>query len=156
MKKLLISSMVAGLLMSAPVVYADDAHHPDQQGQTGKVTAPVAADGERNAQKMQGNMKKMQAQLDKIQKTKDPEARRKLMMEHMQTLRENMMLGESIMHGMMGCSMMKGGMMKGEMMSAGEADASPDAMMERMNSMEKRMNMMQMMMEQMAKPQPAK
>ena len=57
------------------------------------------------------------------------------------------------MHGMMDCTMMKGGMM-GE----GEAGASPDAMMDRMNRMEKRMDMMQMMMEQMTKSQtpPAK
>ena len=153
MKKLLISSVVAGLLIGAPVVYADDAHHPDQQGQTSKVTAPVSADGDKAAQKMQENVKKMQAQLDKIQKTKDPKARQKLMMAHMQTMRESMMLGESMMPGMMDCSMMKGGMMKGAMMGEGEAGASPDAMMERMNGMEKRMDMMQMMMEQMTKSQ---
>jgi hypothetical protein len=39
------------------------------------------------------------------------------------------------------------------MMGGGEAGASPDAMMNRMNMMEKRMDMMQMMMEQMTKPQ---
>ena len=151
MKKLLIGSIVAGLLMGTPVVYADDAHHPDQTGRTGKVAAPASADGEKVTQKMQENGKKMQAQLGRIRDAKDPEARQKLMMEYMQTMHENMMLGRSMMRGMMDCGMMKGGMM-GE----GEAGASPDALMGRMNEMEKRMDMMQMMMEQMTKPQPAK
>ena len=149
MKKLLIGSMVAGLLMGAPVVYADDAHHPDQQGQTSNTQA--SAEGNSAMQKMQENMKKMRAQLDKIQKTKDPELRQKLMMEHMQTMHDNMMMGT--------CSMkegeMRGPMMHG-MMDEGEAGMSPDAMMDRMNRMEKRMDMMQMMMEQMSKSQPAK
>jgi len=91
---------------------------------------------------MQENVEKMQAQLDKIQKTKDPKARQKLLQEHMQTMRENMMFGNSMMPGMMDCSMMKDGMMGGGMgmMGGGEAGASPDAMMNRMN-------MMQMIME---------
>ena len=148
MKKLLISSVVAVLFMSAPGVHADDAHHPDQPDRTDKVAAPASADGEKVTQKMQENEKKMQAQLDKVRKTKDPEARQKLMMDYMQTMHENMMLGRSMMHGMMDCAMMKGGMM-GE----GEAGASPDVMMGRMNRMEKRMDMMEMMMEQMTKPQ---
>ena len=153
MKKLLISSAVAVLFMGASGVHADDAHHPDQTGRTGKVAAPASADGEKVTQKMQENEKKMRARLDKLRKTKDPEERQKLMMEYMQTMHENMMLGRSMMHGMMDCTMMKGGMM-GE----GEAGASPDAMMDRMNRMEKRMDMMQMMMEQMTKSQtpPAK
>ena len=153
MKKLLISSVAAVLFMGASGVYADDAHHPDQQGRTGKVAVPASADDEQVTQKMQENEKKMRARLDKLRKTKDPEERQKLMMEYMQTMHENMMLGRSMMHGMMDCTMMKGGMM-GE----GEAGASPDAMMDRMNRMEKRMDMMQMMMEQMTKSQtpPAK
>ncbi len=155
MKKLLIGSMVAGLLMGAPVVYADDAHHPDQQGQTGK--APASAESNSAMQKMQENMKKMRAQLDKIQKTKDPELRQKLMMEHMQTMHDNMMMGRQMMMGT--CSMKEGEMrvpMMHGMMDEGEAGMSPDAMMDRMNRMEKRMDMMQMMMEQMSKSQPAK
>jgi hypothetical protein len=32
MKKLLMGSVVAALLTGAPVVYADDAHHPEQGG----------------------------------------------------------------------------------------------------------------------------
>ena len=157
MKKLLISSMIAALFMGASGGYADDAHHPDQQGRAGKVTVPASAESDSIMKKMQENMKKMRAQLDKIQKTKDPELRQKLMMEHMQTMHENMMMGRQMM--MDTCSMkdgeMMGPMMHG-MMDEGEAGRSPDAMMDRMNKMEKRMDMMQMMMEQMAKPQSAK
>ena len=155
MKKLLIAGVIAVSFTGAPNLYADDAHHPDQQSQTGKVTAPACAEGDKAVQKMQESVKKMQVQLDKIQETKDPKARQKLMMENMQTMRENMMLGEKMMLGkgmmpeMMDCPMVKGGMM-----DEGEAGASPDAMMDRMNMMEKRMDMMQMMMEQMTKPQP--
>ena len=153
MKKLLISSMVVMLFIGASEAYADDAHHSDQQSGTGKIAGSASADGEKVTQEMQENEKKMQARLDKIRKTKDPEERQRLMMEYMQTMHENMMLGRSMMHGMMDCSMMKGGMM-GE----GEAGASPDAMMGRMNMMEKRIDMMQMMMKQMTKSQtvPAK
>ena len=50
--------------------------------------------------------------------------------------------GNSMMPGMMDCSMMKDGMMGG-----GKTGASPEAMME------KRMDMMQMMREQMKSPQ---
>lgn len=76
-----------------------------------------------------------------IAKTKDAEERQKLLQEHMQTMRDNMMASKS----MMGCPMMKDGMMGGGMgmMGGGETGASPDAMM----------NRMQMMMAQMAKPQ---
>ena len=159
MKKLLFGSMVAGLLMGTSMVYADDAHHPGKPGQTGNVTASASTESDSTVQKMQENMKKMRAQLDKIQKTKDPELRQKLMMEHMQTMHDNMMMGRQMMTGT--CSMkngeMMGPMMHG-MMDEGDAGISPDAMMDRMSKMEKRMDMMQMMMEQMSKSQtlPAK
>jgi 50S ribosomal subunit-associated GTPase HflX len=154
MNKLPLIALIFGALISNSAL-AVDAHHPEQQDQGPKASAPASAADNKAAQKMQENVKKMQAQLDKIQKTKDPKARQKLLQEHMQTMRENMMLGKSMMPGMMDCAMMKDGMMGGGMgmMGGGEAGASPDAMMNRMNMMEKRMDMMQMMMEQMTKPQ---
>ena len=147
MKKLLISSVVAVLFMGASGAYAVDEHHPEQQNQT--PTKPAGAD--KAIQKLEANTKSMQTLLGRIHNAKDQKERQKLMMEYMQTMHENMMLGRSMMHGMMDCTMMKGGMM-------GEGGASPDAMMDRMNRMEKRMDMMQMMMEQMTKSQtpPAK
>lgn len=47
-----------------------------------------------------------------IAKTKDAEERQKLLQEHMQTMRDNMMASKS----MMGCPMMKDGMMDGDRM----------------------------------------
>lgn len=137
------------LALSAPSAIADDAHHPDQATSPTAATAPASAD--RAVQTMKENSRKMQAQLDKIAKTKDPKERQKLLHEHMQTMRANMMLGKGMMTGMMGCPMMEGdmGMMGGGMMGSGPGS---DAMMQRMNQMEKRMDMMQMMMEQMSKP----
>jgi hypothetical protein len=106
----------------------------------------------------------MQTQLDKIGRAKNSQERQRLLQEHMQTMRENMMLGKGVMSDMMGCPMMKGGMMGDGMMGGGMGmmggGTAPDAAMNRMNMMEKRMDMMQMMMEQMTKsqvqPMPAK
>jgi hypothetical protein len=40
MNKLLINSLVTGIFMSAAVVYADDAHHPEQSGAAVVKSAP--------------------------------------------------------------------------------------------------------------------
>ncbi|MDP2879304.1 MAG: hypothetical protein Q8N74_07255 [Sulfuricella sp.] len=165
----LLFAILTALALSAPYAIADDAHHPDQpKPQAATTAAPVApASADKSVRTMKENTRKMQTQLDKIGRAKNPGERQRLLQEHMQAMRENMMLGK----GMMGCPMMKGGMM-GEgmgmgmmgggmgMMGEGKAGAPPDAMMNRMNMMEKRMDMMQMMMEQMTKsqaqPMPAK
>lgn len=160
----LVSATLTALALSAPYAIADDAHHPDQpKTQSATTAAPVApASVDKSVQTMKENTKKMQTQLDKIGRTKNPQERQKLLHEHMQTMKENMMMGKGMMGDMMGCPMMKegmmgegmmgGGMMGGGMGMRGGATA-PDAMMNRMNMMEKRMDMMQMMMEQMTKSQ---
>ena len=127
--------MMASSLAMQPVL-AEEAHHPDQ-----KAAAPAPA-ADQAIQKMQANTKRMQSQLEQMAKSKDPKQRQKLMQEHMQTMQENMMAGKSMMGGKMDCPMMKDGMM-------GQGGMGPEAMMERMQKMEKRMDMM----EQMAKPQ---
>jgi len=138
---------------------ADDAHHPERQNPAA-MTAPAASGNVgKTVNEMKENTKKMQAQLDKIRQAKDPQERQKLLLEHMHTMRKNMMLGKSMMGEMMGCPMMKDGMMKEGMMGGGMGmmggDQAPDAAMNRMNMMEKRMDMMQMMMEQMKSRQEA-
>ena len=135
----LFSTLIISALAMQPVL-ADEAHHPDQK--TG-ATAPAA---DQTIQKMQANTKRMQSQLEQMTKSKDPKQRQKLMQEHMQTMQENMMAGKSMMGGKMDCPMMKDGM--GMM---GQGGMGPEAMMERMQKMEKRMDMM----EQMPKGQPA-
>ena len=148
MKKLLITTACV-LTFASWNVLAVDEHHPDQV-QSAK--AP-AEDTGKTVQKMQGNVKKMQSQLNRIAKTKDVKERQKLLQEHMHTMQENMMASKGMMGDGMDCPMMKDGMMGGGMgMMGGQgggADMPPDAMMNRMQMMEKRMDMMQMMMDQM-------
>ena len=137
---LFVSLMLSALAMQP--VLADEAHHPDKKTGAPAAAAPAA---DQAIQKMQANTKRMQGQLEQIAKSKDPKQRQKLMQEHMQTMQENMMAGKSMMGGKMDCPMMKDGMM-------GQGGMGPEAMMERMQKMEKRMDMM----EQTAKPASAK
>ena len=130
---LLIPLMLAGL--TATPVLADDAHHPEKKADA---SAPSA---DQTIQQMQVNTKKMQAQLEKMSKSKDPKERQQLMQAHMKTMQENAAKGQGMMMGK-DCPMMGAGM-------------GHDAMMERMQKMEKHMEMMQGMMEKMSKGQPA-
>lgn len=166
MKTISLIALLAAGALCANAALAVDEHHPDQP-------APAAAQTvEKTVPLMRTNVKLMQEQLDKIGKTKDPKERMKLMQEHMQTMQENMRMGQAAMAdeggmGMMGGGMgmmgMKGGkgMMDCPMMGGGMAQGGPssDMMMNRMQSMEKRMDLMQMMLEQLSRqqtPMPAK
>jgi len=146
-------ALFAALMLSALAmqpVFADDAHHPDQ-----KVDA-AAPTADQTIQSMQANTRQMQSQLEQIARSKDPNQRQKLMQAHLQTMQENMMLGKSMMGGMMDCPMMKDGMMGGGMgMQGGMGMSGGDDMMaKRMEMMEKRMDMIQMKMQtDMGKPQ---
>ena len=146
--------LTSGSLLLQPA-FADEAHHPDQKaGQKAATAAPVA---DQTLSKMQANTKKMQTQLEQVAKSKDPKARQQLMQEHMKTMQESMAMGKG-MAGGMACPMMSGGMEGGMgMMGGGQGGMGPEAMMSRMQMMEKRMDVMQTMMEQMSKqPAPAK
>ena len=127
MQKITMIAVLSAVVLSVPLAFADDAHHPakDKKSAPATATKPTVA-AEKSADMQMGNMqemkKKMQAQMDKIQKTSDPKERQKLMQEHMQSMREGM-------------KMMSGGMGAGGDM------------------MGKRMEMMQMMMEQMMEHQ---
>ena len=149
MKKLLISNMVAGLMMSASVAYADDAHHPDQGGTPAVKSASdkaVSSDvADTQMAKAQERMKQAQALMAKLRETKDPAERQKLMREHAQAMRDTMGMMREMKMGMMGggqgIGMMGGGQGKGPAKTGG--------MMPMHQMMEDRMEMMQMMMEQM-------
>jgi len=146
MKKLLISSVVVALCAGVPVVYADDAHHPEQgsasaskpvAGKNVLSKQPAAPDkamssGVADAQmvKAQERMKQAQALMAKLRETQDPAERQKLMREHTQAMRDTMGMMRGMKMGMEGCQGM--GMMMG---------------MHQM--MDEHMGMMQMMMEQM-------
>lgn len=107
MKKSILFAVITTVALSAPIAFADDAHHPEQD----KKAAPAkssktagAADKQTDMQmdQMQEQMKKMQAQMEKIRKTTDPKERQKLMQQHMQSMNEGM----KMMRGM--CGDMKG------------------------------------------------
>ncbi len=149
MMKAILSTLALSLAATLPAL-ADDAHHPDQPA---AAPAPIAESAVRT---MRDNTARMQQQLDAMAATKNPVEQRKLLMEHMQTMRENMMLGQQAAAPGMGCAMMGGmGMMgPGMGMMGGPAMATPEAMASRMHQMEQRMDMMQMMMDMMMQRMP--
>lgn len=163
MKKLLISNMVAGLMMSASVAYADDAHHPEQGGTPAVKSAPDKAmsSGAADAQmvKAQERMKQAQALMARLRESKDPAERKRLMQEHMQAMRDTMGMMRGMKMGMMmgggqGMGMMGGGQGMGMMGGGqGKGPAKSGGMMPMHQMMEDRMEMMQMMMEQMLERQ---
>lgn len=169
MKKLLIGSVVAGLLMGAPVIYADDAHHPEQGG--APATKPAAGKSKPSKQpatpektmsstgdssaadaqmaKAQERMKQAQALMGKLRDTKDPAERKMLMQQHTQAMRDTMDIMRGMKMGMMG-----GGQGMGmDMMSQSKGQAKTGGMMPMHKMMDERMEMMQMMMEQMLERQ---
>lgn len=157
MNKLTLPMFALSALLSTPI-FAVDAHHPEQKADASKAAAAAPADTGKTIQKMSGNLKKMESQLEKLGKAKTPEERQELLQEHMKTMKENMMMGRSMMAESMGCQMMGPGMMGGGMMGGGDgtgAGIPPDAMMNRMQMMEKRMDAMQMMLDQMKSQTPA-
>jgi hypothetical protein len=162
MKKLLISSVVAGLLMIAPVIYADDTHHPEQSSAPESKSVPGKGDviwerhnpegnagdsGVADAQmgKAQERMKQAQALMGKLRDTKDPAERKKLMQQHTQAMRDTMDMMRGMKMGMMGGDQEMGM----GMMSQGKGQAQTGGMMNMHQMMEERMEMMQMMLEQM-------
>jgi len=162
MKKLLISSVVVALCAGAPVVYADDAHHPEQgsasaskpvAGKNVLPKQPAASDksmgnaegsGAADAQmaKTQERMKQAQALMVKLRETKDPAERQRLMREHTQAMRDTMGMMRGMKMGMDGCQGMG-------MMGGGQGMGMMGMMMDMHQMMEAHMGMMHMMMEQM-------
>ena len=150
MKKLLISNMVAGLMMSASVAYADDAHHPDQGGTPAVKSASdkaVSSDvADTQMAKAQERMKQAQVLMAKLRESKDPVERKRFMQEHMQAMRDTM----GMMRGGQGMGMMGSGQGMGMTGGGqGKGPAKTGGMMPMHQMMEDRMEMMQMMMEQM-------
>jgi periplasmic protein CpxP/Spy len=144
MKKSILFAALVTAALSAPLAFADDAHHPEQPKKAAPAKSGQTADTENKKtgmqmDRMQEQMKKMQAQMEEIRKTTDPEERQKLMQKHMQSMREGM----KTMRGMCDDMDEGGGMMGGDMKSG----------MMGGDMMEKHMEMMQMMMNQMMEHQ---
>ena len=162
MKRILIAALASGLAL-VPVAYANDSHHADKAmaGAATQAQLPM----EQTAKHMQKNVSRMHAQIDGIEQAKDPAQREKLLAEHMQTMRENMALGQTLMPGgAMGMMGGQGGMgMHGSQGGMGTMDAQPCTgkmgvqagvagtdLSAHVAQMEKRMDAMQAMMSQMS------
>lgn len=141
--KTIMCALALSMALALPA-YADDAHHPDQ------APAVSASTPETTVQKMRDNTTTMQSQLDALAAARSPEERQKLLMEHMQTMRENMMLGRQMAAGQMGCPMMGDpAMMQGMgMMGPGAGAPSVEALAKRMHRIEQRLDRIQMGREQ--------
>lgn len=157
MKKRIALAAACALTLPLFSVYAEQAHHPEQQEIKGEMPAQGQPAMGGMMDKMQGHMKKMMQQMDAIHKTDDPEKRDKLLQEHRQSMQEGMQMmrgmGGGMMNGMMGKG--GGGMMQGGGMhqGGGKTPCGDKDMRHRM--MEQRLDMMQMMMEQMMQHQEA-
>lgn len=84
--------------MQAPVLYADDSHHPEKQGQSKAMQKGAGGD----MGMMKQNMQKMMKQMEEIHASNDPEKRKQLMQEHMQNMHEGMQMMMSHMSEKMG------------------------------------------------------
>ena len=156
-----IATAVLASALAMPVVHAADEQDHAAHHAAGAQGMPDDKADAMKMDKMQEQMKKMQQQMQQIQATTDPQARQKLMQEHMQSMREGM----KMMHGMGGDMM--GGKKGAPMMDEGDGDKSAgmdDKAMERMHKdgnrmgmmmkkrhhmMEQRVDMMEKMMDQM-------
>ena len=168
MKKLHVIALATGMILMAPIAFAQtkeehESHHPDAA-----ITAPPAAQqeskgsaGMEGMQSMQKNMKTMHELMEKIHSSNDPAEKEQLLKQHMQAMRDQMkgMQGKG---GMMG--MMDGGMGEGakkqtnamSMMCGGKKGTkSGDMMMKCHRMMQARMDMMIGMMDQMMKHEDA-
>lgn len=124
----------------AAPVFAEAAYHPEQ-APGGRQNAPAKTASD-TIKAMQANVAKMQGQLRRLARAKSDEQRQGIVVEHMQTLHESMMLAEGLSGGMDGCPMMEGMMgNKGGMSMPGMGGQAPgaDERMQRMEMMEKMM-----------------
>lgn len=156
------TAIAAAFLLAGPVL-ADDVRPPEKAASASKALSQAQA-----VKRMQENVTKMQAQLARIGAAKTDEDRQKAMADHLQTLRENMMIARGLQSAIGPCPMMgNGGGMMGNggagmgMMGAGmgpgmgpgmgmmEGADQPGGSSGWMQMMERRMDMMQMMMQMM-------
>jgi len=154
--KTLTISIALGCLLAMPLAQAADeedhtAHHPAGDQVPG-VSEPDEGGAGTPRGAMQERMKKMREQMEKIRSTSDPEERKKLMQDHMQSMMENMRHmdapgadgGKAREHKAMGdCKEgAEGAKQKEGMMKKG-------GMMMKQHKVQARLDMLQQMMEQM-------
>ena len=140
-------------LFAVPVVQAaDDEDHAAHRPGADQSQATPAQDDKAamKMDKMQEKMKTMQEQMGKIHAAKDPQERKKLMKEHMQSMQEGMKMMGGMGAGMRGGDMMaKARKDQAESMTDVGDGMEMCMMMKKHKSVEARLDIMQMMMEQM-------
>jgi len=139
MKKMILTASLLSILFFAGSALAVDEHHPE------KKDAPAAT--QMNTDQMDTSTQKMGEMRKKIEMEKDPAARKALMQEQMEMMKDCMKMMEG--HGTMG----------GKAMMSGKQDMMGDKSMpmdDRMGMMEKKMKMMQEMMNGMMMQQEMK
>jgi hypothetical protein len=140
MKKLILASLLASGLATAPAFADEKAEHYTPEGAYPHMLKPEQLDQmKKHNDEMEKHLGDMQALMDKMHTTKDPKERRKLMDEHTKSMRE-MMKGMRSSSDEMKMGMMSGGPKGGGPMPEGEKM--------RQHLLEKRIDMMNMMMEQ--------
>ena len=107
MKKSIHIAVLATLLFSTSLIWAEEAHHPDQDKKS--ATTMTNKDKQMRMGKMQEKMLRMHEQMHKIMQSRDAKEREKLMQEHAKMMQKNM----SMMQGMMDSGMMGGKMNDG-------------------------------------------
>jgi hypothetical protein len=156
MNKIAMATLAVTLAFATPA-FADDAHHPENAAAVS--SAPAKSENNISAQtlkRLQENVRQMPSQIDRIANAKTDEERQKAMLEHMQSMQQNMAMMRSMQSGMMACPMMEGGMGMGMgmgMMGEAQSGTQSVASAERMQQMENRLNRMQTMIEKMASRQ---
>ena len=151
-----------GVALALVAIAAAHAAAPSPRSAPAKASqsAPMAA---KHLAAMEARMKLMQEQMRRIRATKSPEARARLLREHMHTMMEQMramramggrMMSGMMPRGMMGSPSMGHGMMANGMMGGGNRNAPSAEQCQRMHDwmrdqMQNRLDMMQLMMEQM-------
>lgn len=148
-----ISSIAMFMMFASPMLAAQNEPPADQ---------PMA----QQMEKMHSHMQTMQQQMKEIKATKNPEKRKALMQQHMQSMHEGMMMmgemdnAQGMMMGKMDNAQGKishsAMQEKKERMSCQQDDAQCQriqTMEHRQEGMQERMKMMQMMMQQMMEHQ---
>ncbi|MCF8090449.1 MAG: hypothetical protein K9L23_20605 [Desulfotignum sp.] len=118
MKKMILTASVLSMLVMSTPLLAVEAHHPESQN------TPIEA--RIDADKMDASVQQMQEMRKKIETEKNPAARKELMHQHMQMMKDGMN-----MMTMMGG---QGGMMTEQKDTASMPMADRMAMMEKMMS----------------------
>ncbi len=96
MKNPTLIALLATLLLSTPLIWAQEAHDPDHAAKP--ATTMTEEDKHQHMHKMQEKMLQMHEQMHKITQSKDAKEREKLTQEHVQMMKDHM----AMMHGMMG------------------------------------------------------